>query len=1100
VKATAPLTTVPTQPTAAGPVAVPPEATPPAAARPAHWPEFFVALDAVLAIVALVLAFLMASFAARNSDLWLHLAGGRQIAEGAWSLGADPMSFVDPERPWVRTSWLTDLVGYVAYRADPSGVVLVAGKAALFASAFGLLFFLRRPGQSLWPWAVAGTLAVLAAAPYATLRPAVVSMALLSLTLVLVYRLPWSRRSWREPLILAGVFAVWANADAYFFLGPIAVLCVLIGEALNRRLLGDSPAGEAGDPFFPAPPAGPLAKAYVLGLVACLLNPFLIAGLLKDPAEALAQLVPPELGFGLPAGVTGDTDLAFLARTPLSDDFQAKSQYGNGVNGYCFAALLVTGGVALAAGFARLRAAQVLVWVAFAALAFANTRFVPYFALVAVPLIGGHLNGLSARVTLGRAADPKTRILLTACGVGRVVCVLAGCLMLAATYPGWLHPQVGVRSYQTRLDWAVEPEPGLVRSAARMRDAHASGLVPDGRGLGVSPEFANYLAWYAPELRCFVDSRFAFHRHELPDLLAARKALRIQDAATQAEATARVKELARVAAEYEAEYLVVTASPQRVDVLASLQLLSDSGWVLWHLDGRMAIFGRLTGDPAADARVEARRFDAARVAFGPGQPRLPEAVPLPPSPVPVELAELYIDRPRPTPPETDDATVYAVYDNYARQLAGFRYGQSLDRQQEARMALLGGGRPTAFAAQPPEPEALAVPVLMIRAARFALSANPDSTEAFVALAEAYAMPGAPVLDLPSFPFFGGVSERQLQLITARHRLLERCPTLAGSGVSQPALLNSAQALAQLYEATQQVDAAQRAYDRYVGYFDSLQPAEQLALASQRVPGAAKPEDALKAFRKDVLDHQDRYSRYIQKQREEVARIPQPLQQFYAAIQRKMPLVAVEIFEKLPGDGGIPPDAAVAKVALCLRSGRLEEAAADLAALDAKLREAPRQGPGAEIALAFRELQIYAARLAGNPGSGAAALPRPDFPKVAFDPVAVRLPTVLPGLAALAGGPVGLLQSEQAGASKAPLRGYLARITQAREILIRESYASHDRALLALRDGNAAEARQWFADALKPQGVPLADLGDGDRAARLTEYVKLIDRAQKPPPY
>ena len=83
------------------------------------------------------------------------------------------------------------------------------------------------------------------------------------------------------------------------------MLCVLVGEALNRVLLGESPAPVEGDPFPTPPPVAGLARALGLGVVACLLNPFLMAGLVKDPGEAVAQLLPMELGFALPAGAVG---------------------------------------------------------------------------------------------------------------------------------------------------------------------------------------------------------------------------------------------------------------------------------------------------------------------------------------------------------------------------------------------------------------------------------------------------------------------------------------------------------------------------------------------------------------------------------------------------------------------------------------------------------------------------------------------------------------------------------------------------------------------------------------------------------------------------
>lgn len=1096
MKANAPPSADPAAP-ATESVAPPAAPVAPASSRPARWPEWFAALDVVLALVGVVLAFLVGSFAARNSDLWLHLAGGRLIAEGRWNLGTDPFSFVAPDRPWVRTSWLFDLVAYLAYKADPTGVILVGVKAAVFAAAFGLFYFLRRPGHALWPWAVVGVLAVLAATPYAVLRPAVVSVTFLSLTMVLIARLPWRAGSWREPLILAGVFALWANTDAWFFLGPLALACVLAGEALNRTLLGAAPPATAGDPFPAAPPVPALAKALALGVVAVFLNPYFLAALVADPGEAVAQLVPMELGFGTPAGASENPDLRALTLTPLTGAFQFRESLANGVNTYSYAALLVAGVLTLVGGFARLRASHVLLWLAFAGLSLLHVRLVPYFAVVVAPVIAGHLNGLSEWLTLGRAGDPKTLIVLTACGIGRVLCVLLAVLMLAFTYPGWLHQQATTPAAQNRLDWSLAPDAGLERSAKLFAAQRADGTIPDGlRGLGTSAEFANYVAWHAPGERVFVNARYPFHRRELPDLIAARQIS--AGRRTQAETVAKFNDLNRVVAERDAGYLVI-ASPagQRLDMDSVLQLVNDDAhWVLWHLDGRGVVLGRLGTDAAADARAKAVKFDTARPAFAPGLPRLPAVKAYPPVPLPETAAEQYVDRPLPTPPEADDAVVLRVYAEYVQARGEFEYGRTVQFEQLARWALVGGGRATTFRNREADDEQLTVPVLMIRAARRAIAANPDSADAYAALVEAYAMPGAPVMDTP---LLGDMNERLLQTITAQYRLLERTPSLYGSRVSPEIVLNQAIALTRNYEQTGQLDAAKRSFDKSVGYFESLPEAAQKELAASVSPGAGKPEDALKARRAEMSNKQDELTRAVQRGRDAVARLPDPVARFSAAAQSGLPLYAIELFNAIPPDPAKPlsPQMVIAKLVMEVRAGRIEEASNDLAALDDKIQELTRQDPKNEVGRGFQMLQMAVARLEGNPGGDAAALPRPAFPKVAWDPTAARVPAVMTGLQALAGGPVVLLLSDQAAATRAPILKYLNQIGLAREVFLQESLMSYDRAMLALLDGNAAEAKQWLLDALKPQGVPLAEIGDPDRVGRAERYLKLIERAEKP---
>src|SRR5262245_25927319 len=63
----------------------------------------------------LVLAFLVVSFSARNSDLWFHLAAGRQLLEGKTAPGADPFAYTTSNHYWANHAWLFDIGIYWLY-------------------------------------------------------------------------------------------------------------------------------------------------------------------------------------------------------------------------------------------------------------------------------------------------------------------------------------------------------------------------------------------------------------------------------------------------------------------------------------------------------------------------------------------------------------------------------------------------------------------------------------------------------------------------------------------------------------------------------------------------------------------------------------------------------------------------------------------------------------------------------------------------------------------------------------------------------------------------------------------------------------------------
>ena len=69
------------------------EPTPP----PGPW---VVRTDCALLCLVLVLAFFVASFAASNSDLWMHLAIGKRISDGKFEFGVDPFSWATTNSWW----------------------------------------------------------------------------------------------------------------------------------------------------------------------------------------------------------------------------------------------------------------------------------------------------------------------------------------------------------------------------------------------------------------------------------------------------------------------------------------------------------------------------------------------------------------------------------------------------------------------------------------------------------------------------------------------------------------------------------------------------------------------------------------------------------------------------------------------------------------------------------------------------------------------------------------------------------------------------------------------------------------------------------------
>ncbi|MBN9121181.1 MAG: hypothetical protein J0I06_18855 [Planctomycetes bacterium] len=778
----------PNSPNAGGaaPDAQTPEAPPaPPAPKPLTWPAWYPGIDAALVGLVLVFAFAAASFVARNSDVWLHLAAGKRLFAGQYVPGSDPFSYSAADRAWVNHSWLLDAVAYLLYGGK--GFVLVVAKALVVALAFGVLIAIRRPRFPLWPWAAVACVAVLAAAPQFTLRPLVVSILFLSVTMYLLFRLPHKPNSWRFPVAIGATFWLWANCDQWFFVGPLALALILLGDFIQTKLLNtpdEPPAEGAEEPLGRFPDTNTLAKALGVGVLACVLNPHHVR-----VWELPAELIKP--------GVADvDPRLRPLTFAPTDSLYMNHPGLGDNLNGLAYAVLFVAGAVALGFGPGRVRVAHIALFVGFAALSLVSMYAIPLFAVVTVPLIAAQFNALSAgpRAELKSWGDPRSRLLLVGSSAGRIGSVLGVCLLCVIAYPGWAHPEAGNAAYARRVAWGVEPDPALERAAEQFRGWRESGkLPPDARGFVTNIELANYLAWFAPQEKVFVNGRYNHHRRELPDYVAVRKGLGlIETKDEQAKRTDATEVLRRV----NAEYVAIHAAPAdgvapwyRTSDAVTMLYRDPNEWSPWYLDGRTTVFGwRPAGDRDRPA-FAALRVDPVVLAFGPNAARVPEPDLKQPL-APLGWEEPFVRPPRPAPAGATETIGWMRFKlgpalrQERRQLLRYRVLAALffDAAGGAGAAhgfavqtagLLGALRFPPSEATDPGPTGLAAdaaalratPLLALRAARDAIARDPDHPDGYYALARALSDPDLPLT----------VSERALGRVTALRQCLGRMP-------------------------------------------------------------------------------------------------------------------------------------------------------------------------------------------------------------------------------------------------------------------------------------------------------------------------------------
>ncbi|MEO0437019.1 MAG: hypothetical protein AAF098_08940 [Pseudomonadota bacterium] len=156
-----------------------------------------------------------------GSDLWWHIAGGREIVQAASPILTDRWSYTEFGERWHNHEWLADLLFYAWTRAF--GLYsLVYWKWLLIIATFSLLQrCLARTSRSDAGAFLASITAVLLAAPFLDLRPQLYT--LLGTTVLLTLAYQRTPKLWQLMLL----FAVWVNLHGGFVFG-LMLLGVLL--------------------------------------------------------------------------------------------------------------------------------------------------------------------------------------------------------------------------------------------------------------------------------------------------------------------------------------------------------------------------------------------------------------------------------------------------------------------------------------------------------------------------------------------------------------------------------------------------------------------------------------------------------------------------------------------------------------------------------------------------------------------------------------------------------------------------------------------------------------------------------------------------------
>lgn len=200
-------------------------------------------------------------------DLPWHLAIGRWVVQHRRALPGDVFSCTVPGR-WAPYEYLSDVLLYGAFRASGTAGLQLFGAAFVALLAFVLTRHTGDGARRISP--TIATVAVLVAAPWLVVRPAITSFAMLALTQWIARRHRDGAPAWTL-LLWVPLVALWANLHAFAAVGPMLALAYagyVTACTLARGRLGEwLPLRDGRD-------AGVAVAAALATVLAALASPF----------------------------------------------------------------------------------------------------------------------------------------------------------------------------------------------------------------------------------------------------------------------------------------------------------------------------------------------------------------------------------------------------------------------------------------------------------------------------------------------------------------------------------------------------------------------------------------------------------------------------------------------------------------------------------------------------------------------------------------------------------------------------------------------------------------------------------------------------------
>ncbi|MCL5110124.1 MAG: hypothetical protein M1401_14935 [Chloroflexi bacterium] len=392
------------------------------------------------------------------SDFWWHLRYGQLIVETGGLPSYDQFSYTMAGAFYPLFQWLGEVYLYLTYRLGGLELVILANALLMAAVAWLMVLAALQAGAGQ---RVSGVLVALfvfiCVSPATDTRPQLIGYLLGALWVLELTRWRAGRpaRLWLFPLTTI----LWVNSNGTVSLGLGLLAVTWLGHLLQYRL-----RGKLGQPVG-ADSLRRLGLAALACLPALLVNPY---------------------GLGVARYFADYTRDPGMFR--MISEWQAPA--ADNLAGALFLGLLAVSLLVAALAPRRLELAEALTLLAFAALALTSWRGIPWFGLVAAPIVARQARSLADLLPMGQQTGESALLNWTLAGTLVVVALLllpwwrAG-LPLPAEQRGLVAPDTP----RAAVEYAASRYPG-----ERFYHPYATG---------------SYMVWEARDrLQVFVDGRY----------------------------------------------------------------------------------------------------------------------------------------------------------------------------------------------------------------------------------------------------------------------------------------------------------------------------------------------------------------------------------------------------------------------------------------------------------------------------------------------------------------------------------------------------------------------------------------------------------------